>query len=199
MSGRAHQPDSPEPSPSSLLFLMACISSYSCPTWSSVPVSWGPRHFTRVTGELTAQLLKLGLVNLLPHPGFALDLLRVQLPLGKEPNLATRSAHPLPPSTPAMHGSRASGKERRILTRCAGFSTFRCARNSDLIYSSPRSLISAGKNLRCARSRRRYSGIGGSKGMGACAPRRVVPAPEAAEARREDDERMIGPVMNPGF
>jgi hypothetical protein len=48
---------------------------------------------------------------------------------------------------------------------CTGFSTFRCARNSDLTYMSPRTRCSFG-SFRCARRRRRYSGIGGSSASG---------------------------------
>lgn len=50
------------------------------------------------------------------------------------------------------------------LTRCAGFSTLRCARNSAFTYSSPNNRICGGRCLRWARKRRRYKGMGGRRG-----------------------------------
>lgn len=50
---------------------------------------------------------------------------------------------------------------------CIGFSVSRCDRNSLLMYSSPSRRICGTKYFRCARSRRLYSGIGGSKAKGA--------------------------------
>ena len=44
---------------------------------------------------------------------------------------------------------------------------FLCARNSLLIYSSPRTRISFGKNFLCVRSNLLYSGIGGNSAIGA--------------------------------
>ena len=41
-----------------------------------------------------------------------------------------------------------------VRTKWAGFSTFRCALNSALMYSSPKRRISAGRCLRCARRSR---------------------------------------------
>lgn len=54
----------------------------------------------------------------------------------------------------------------KTLTKCAGLSTVRCARNSALTYSSPSNRISFGKWRLWARRRRLYSGMGGSNAMG---------------------------------
>lgn len=52
------------------------------------------------------------------------------------------------------------------LTMCTGLSTFLCALNSLLTYSSPSNRISVGRCFRCARRSRRYSGIGGKRAIG---------------------------------
>lgn len=77
-------------------------------------------------------------------------------------------------------------------TICAGLSTFRCALNSALTYSSPSSRISCGRCRRCARRRRLYSGMGGSRAKGSGRrPPALAPA-EVAEAKRR---RAVGFII----
>jgi len=71
-------------------------------------------------------------------------------------------------------------------TICIGFSTFLCARNSLLTYSSPSNLIRGSKCFRCARSNRLYSGIGGSKASGAGLSPLVEPTAVGLASRRID-------------
>lgn len=167
------------------------------PASSAPPKTQVGRRKTKT--QHTAHLGHFPLIQLLPLPRFPLNLLRIQLPLGEEPNLYTvslthtlstphllspsHSPHPIPfplspfpipnpsPPPPIKKGKKGGKKGKRKHTKCTGFSTPLCARNSCLTYSSPSTRISAGRCLRCARSSRRYSGIGG---------RRLSPA-----ARRE--------------
>ena len=79
-----------------------------------------------------------------------------------------------------------------------GLSMSRCARNSLFTYSSPSNRISAGKHLRCALRRRRYSGIGGRRASGTCRnPPDWVPTEDGA-ARSLENTRMMnrGPCEN---
>ena len=106
----------------------------------------------------TAHLLKLPFLDLVTLPLVAFNLLRVKLPLREEANLhRVRLAE----------GQINAGSAAVQLTRCAGLSTLRWARNSALMYSSPSNRISEGRCLRCARNRRRYKGMGGNRAMGA--------------------------------
>lgn len=124
--------------------------------------------------SLTTHLLKFALVELLANPRVALDLLGVELPLGKKPNLEfaiSRSDHLV------------LGRKR--LAIWAGLSTFLWARNSAFMYSSPRSLSSPGRCLRCARRSRRYRCIGGSRatGLGLRPPRVAATASLTVDGR----------------
>ena len=78
------------------------------------------------------------------------------------------------------------------LTICMGLSIVWCARNSDLMYWSPNTLASRGKNLRCARRRRLYNGIGGSSAIGVdFSNEDDRPVASTACARRRPKLRMV--------
>ena len=73
------------------------------------------------------------------------------------------------------------------LTKCAGFSTPRWARNSARTYSSPSSRIRGCRCLRWERRIRRYSVMGGSSaigGDGRPGPPPLGPPPIAVASRR---------------
>lgn len=72
------------------------------------------------------------------------------------------------------------------LTICMGFSTLRWDRYSLLMYSSPSRRICGSKYFRCARSRRLYSGIGGSKANGAGLSPLVEPTAVGLANSRKD-------------
>lgn len=72
------------------------------------------------------------------------------------------------------------------LTMCIGFSTVRWDLYSLLMYSSPSRRSSGSKYFRCARSRRLYRGIGGSRANGAGLSPPVEPTAVGLASSRKD-------------